>query len=299
MTYRTVPATQSCGFAGLPAAFWAALLVLVANDHVLKGSGLLPAVVTGKLSDFAGLIIAPVLLCAACSASSDRLRALLFGAVVLGFAAIKLSPVLADDAAAALTAIGVPSRIWCDPTDLIAFVVLPWAARLAQRVEPMPWRGSRRLAIGVAALACVATSSEGPFETEVRGPFVINWTHGEVDVSISKRWTVCGDPENAPTDPIEETLVLSPGYMKPLGSDADPSDSGAARCGLADIRVGDATTRVGWGPSVSDPMLREVRSGYGLNHADEWAFERGITVIGSAQAPAFEIGALLDEAEAL
>lgn len=40
----------------LPTLPWvAALLVLVVNDHVLKGSGLLPGVITGKLSDFAGL----------------------------------------------------------------------------------------------------------------------------------------------------------------------------------------------------------------------------------------------------
>src|SRR5690349_2000892 len=79
-------------FAGLPAAFWAALFVLVLNDHVLKGSGLVPAVITGKLSDFAGLIVAPVLLCAAFSARSDRARGFWITLVALGFAAIKLSP---------------------------------------------------------------------------------------------------------------------------------------------------------------------------------------------------------------
>ena len=40
----------------------ASLLVLIVNDHALKGSGLLPGVVTGKLSDLAGLVVAPVLL---------------------------------------------------------------------------------------------------------------------------------------------------------------------------------------------------------------------------------------------
>jgi hypothetical protein len=39
-----------------------ALVVLALNDHVLKGSGLLPSVVTGKLSDFAGLFYFPLLL---------------------------------------------------------------------------------------------------------------------------------------------------------------------------------------------------------------------------------------------
>ena len=39
--------------------FWAALTILVLNDHLLKGAGLVPALLTGKLSDFAGLIVAP------------------------------------------------------------------------------------------------------------------------------------------------------------------------------------------------------------------------------------------------
>ena len=42
----------------------AAVLVLTLNDHVLKGSGLLPGWLTGKLSDFAGLFFFPLLLAA-------------------------------------------------------------------------------------------------------------------------------------------------------------------------------------------------------------------------------------------
>jgi hypothetical protein len=41
-----------------------ALIVLVANDHVLKGSALAPAWLTGKLSDVAGLFLFPILLTA-------------------------------------------------------------------------------------------------------------------------------------------------------------------------------------------------------------------------------------------
>lgn len=284
------------------------MFVLVLNDHVLKGSGVLPPVITGKLSDFAGLIVAPITLCAAFSVRTDRVRGLLFGAVALGFAAIKLSPALADGAAAALTALGIRSRIWCDPTDLIAFAVLPWAARLAQRVEPARLRGARRVSVAVAALACLATSDEGAMETEVRGPFVINWTHGDLEVSVTQGWTVCGEPESALSEPIEETLTLKPAYMKQLGWGAVASDSGTDGCGVAIVRVSDVTTRVTWEPSVSEPLLRLVLNGYtndasspaggGLNYADDWAFERGITIYGSAQVPAFDIGELLNEEDA-
>jgi hypothetical protein len=41
--------------------FWVSLALLLINDHVLKPAHLLPGVVTGKVSDFAGLLVAPVL----------------------------------------------------------------------------------------------------------------------------------------------------------------------------------------------------------------------------------------------
>lgn len=70
-------------WAGFPLAWWVALSVLALNDHVLKGSGLLPGVVTGKLSDFAGLIVAPILGCTALGLRSERGRLALFGVVAL------------------------------------------------------------------------------------------------------------------------------------------------------------------------------------------------------------------------
>ena len=115
-------------------AYWVALATLLLNDHVLKGSGLLPAVLTGKLSDFAGLIVAPVLACAAFGVRSHAVRAAWLALIALGFSAIKLSPMLAVAAGAVLTALGVRSYIWCDPTDLIALSVLPITWRLARQV---------------------------------------------------------------------------------------------------------------------------------------------------------------------
>lgn len=45
-------------------AVLAAVVVVAVNDHLLKGSGLLPGAVTGKLSDVAGLFFFPVLVAA-------------------------------------------------------------------------------------------------------------------------------------------------------------------------------------------------------------------------------------------
>src|SRR5690606_32162865 len=52
--------------------FGAALLVLVVNDHVLKGAGALPPLVTGKLSDVAGLLVAPAVLAWIARARTER-----------------------------------------------------------------------------------------------------------------------------------------------------------------------------------------------------------------------------------
>jgi hypothetical protein len=66
--------------------WWLALVTLLLNDHVLKTAGVLPGVLTGKLSDFAGLVVAPVLLVALLRATSLRARLAGFGAVAAGLA---------------------------------------------------------------------------------------------------------------------------------------------------------------------------------------------------------------------
>lgn len=43
MTHPTTPLTTR---GALPPMFWAALALLLINDHLLKGSGMLPGVVT-------------------------------------------------------------------------------------------------------------------------------------------------------------------------------------------------------------------------------------------------------------
>jgi hypothetical protein len=103
------------------------VLVLALNDHLLKGSGLLPGGVTGKLSDVAGLFFFPLLLSVLLTGASRLARRRvdegappLVPVVSTGaaFAALKLSP-----AFNALVA-----RAWgpnaLDPTDLLCLPVL-------------------------------------------------------------------------------------------------------------------------------------------------------------------------------
>lgn len=71
--------------------FLLALAVLLLNDHLLKGAGLLPGWLTGKLSDVAGLYVAPVVL-AALIGIETRTGAWLVALVIgLGFTGLQLS----------------------------------------------------------------------------------------------------------------------------------------------------------------------------------------------------------------
>ena len=63
----------------------AALVTLLVNDLVLKGSGLAPGWLTGKLSDFAWLIVAPVALAALVGARSRRAHATILAGFSMTF----------------------------------------------------------------------------------------------------------------------------------------------------------------------------------------------------------------------
>jgi hypothetical protein len=149
---------------------WAAIGLLVVNDHVLKTAA--PGWLTGKLSDFAGLFFFPLLLAVPIAAILPRragtraVGVMAFGLTAVWFAAIKtVAP--ANDLTAGLVGTvlgGGPARIALDPTDLVALAALWPAWRLWRRLpapaDPVRWprRAVGTIALGVAALATMATS---------------------------------------------------------------------------------------------------------------------------------------------
>jgi hypothetical protein len=124
-----------------------ALVVLIVNDHYLKANH--PSWATGKLSDIAGLVVAPVLLLSVIETAVwvfkaspiDRLRTLhrCSAAVGLAFAAIQVIPAATDLYAASAgwtsyaVSLVVPwfestrssAAVIADPTDLVALLFLP------------------------------------------------------------------------------------------------------------------------------------------------------------------------------
>jgi hypothetical protein len=143
-----------------------AVALLVANDWLLKGSGLLPGGLTGKLSDVAGMLVAPVVLAtllALARVPPSRGRWVAVAAVGLVFAALKLDAGFAarfDGLVNAGTrALRVPlaARTATDPTDLLVLPLLVVGAPLAGRLaRDAIMRRSGALLAG--ALACAATS---------------------------------------------------------------------------------------------------------------------------------------------
>lgn len=132
-----------------------ALAVLIANDHWLKGAGLVPASVTGKLSDFAGLLFFPLLLTAATDVllmaaarwlslpvdfSLRRSKLVLACVATAGvFSAVKLSPAAAAAVADILSIPGFPATIVADATDLAALPMVAVAYALgAAEIRRVP-----------------------------------------------------------------------------------------------------------------------------------------------------------------
>lgn len=131
--------------------------LLVVNDHLLKGAGVLPGWLTGKLSDVAGLFFAPLLLAElslilvpARDEHWARKRVLWSGALVgAAFSAVKLSMWASAVYLAAVRVIAEPLG-WkvanaVDPTDLVALPALALAVLYGRswvRAEP----GRRHLA---------------------------------------------------------------------------------------------------------------------------------------------------------
>lgn len=128
----------------------AAAIALVVNDWVLKRSAA-PAWLTGKLSDVAGLIVAPVALTAAiglvlwlaarAGARVDpwltrRRLAIAVAATAAVFVTVKLSAAAAATVGAAWGHVAPGARFVADPTDLLALPALAVAW----------WIGARELA---------------------------------------------------------------------------------------------------------------------------------------------------------
>jgi hypothetical protein len=229
--------------------WWVALALLLVNDHLLKGGGQVPGWLTGKLSDFAFLIVAPVLLAALVPRALPRRRGLALAAVALVYTAAEVSPAASDAIVAVMGAIGLPWRLWPDVTDLVALVVLPLTWRLmhpaaapgpvdppapAPAIRPRPLLES--LGVFVGAFACLATS---PLPDYAHAAFVVNQTRQPREITAT--WllkTVPCDGDLAvvaatlkPSDLNDpHTATLASGNVAVLGLSPPPGQLLSTQC---------------------------------------------------------------------
>ncbi|MCA9707220.1 MAG: hypothetical protein KDK70_15310 [Myxococcales bacterium] len=205
------------------------LAVLVLNDHVLKGAGALPEALTGKLSDFAGLVVAPALLAALCRVQTRRGWWLAHLAVGVVFSAIQLSTSAAAGWSTLMGAVGFPWLITMDPTDLWALPALglsAWALRPAmQRPVVGAARRSAELTAAGTGLVCCAATSPAPGEPFVPDINTDVYVHNASDEPVVVRlrelspsvdldcYAVAEDPSRLITEPLfgqSESFLLDP-----------------------------------------------------------------------------------------
>jgi hypothetical protein len=131
------------------------LFVLLLNDHLLKQAW--PGLVTGKLSDVAGLVVAPPLVALLLGRRADLAATILTGAL---YTLVKSTETGAEAASLAWTALAGPSRVLADHTDLLALPALGlawWVRQRTLRPDPRHWQVI--VIMPLAVLSVTATGS--------------------------------------------------------------------------------------------------------------------------------------------
>ncbi|MFE3449697.1 hypothetical protein ACFXJ8_12255 [Nonomuraea sp. NPDC059194] len=161
-----------------------AVIVLLVNDHVLKQTW--PGFLTGKLSDVAGLVVAPPLLALLLRRRADLAAVLLTGAV---FAVVKCTETGAEVASQVWTLAAGPSRVLADPTDLLALPALALAWWVREHADTVPTRTRIAFAIPLAVLAVTATSAAPPVpaaeDVRIEGKTIVAIVGGSESDNVS------------------------------------------------------------------------------------------------------------------
>jgi hypothetical protein len=185
----------------LSPAFLGAVALMVVNDHVLKPAGILPGLVTGKLSDVAFLFFAPIALAFLLRADTRRRLFVAYLLPALLFIAVNCVGAASDVLSTGMSLI-IPTRLWPDTGDLVALSVMPLSFFYlrTRRTPPVtaPARGRRRFAelalASVVSLTCLATSPRPP---ETFEPVYMSWADLRAAVKvlppeqIGKRGKIC------------------------------------------------------------------------------------------------------------
>ena len=177
----------------------AAAATLAVNDHLLKGAGLLPATVTGKLSDVAGLLVAGI--AAVCLARGlatavtgrlprrdGRVAVAALVAVAAGFGALKLWPAF-NQALTGVWGVNVldPTDLWALPMLAVGFLWLRDREAAAGDVV-MPRRFVTAVALLGVLLVCAATPAPPPVPPPPRPGWVVDQAELVLSCGTATAW---------------------------------------------------------------------------------------------------------------
>jgi len=168
--------------------FVVAVVVMIANDHLLKGAGVLPAGITGKLSDFAFLFFVPIVVAFVFRVRSGGALAAIYVSIGVLFAGINLSRWFSQLVEHVFGLAMIPMHLWPDPTDLLALVIMPlsiwyvYRGRATWRVEPA---GLLRCAVAlISFVACAATSPHSYRLRPTHEPVYLSWDEFRSSVEV-------------------------------------------------------------------------------------------------------------------
>jgi hypothetical protein len=198
------------------------LLVLAVNDHLLKGAGVLPGAVTGKLSDFAGLFVAPALFALLLGVRKRTAFVAAHALVGLVFAGLQLSPAFAATWSQLFGLIGIGWVTTMDPTDLLALVALGasyrfWTPRALETGAvaaqlATPWkRGATVGAAFTGVMVSAATSPPPEFDEFYPDLWAQTFVHNQSDVELA----VLLRPIRADIQIDCDAVSLDPGGLLP------------------------------------------------------------------------------------
>jgi hypothetical protein len=275
----------------------ASIALLVLNDHLLKLA--YPSLLTGKLSDFAGLFFFPYLLAALFALAGLGLARLPFAAglrrradigmpwapTIAGylltaclFSVVKLDPGLNAAVSGLLQSLfGLPVQIARDPTDLVALLALIpsyrlWSSGASSRRPPL----RRSLAaLGLASLAALATAPCPPEQPVTHlishdgrlYALATAWqpvSNAYLDTNEGRHWD-SQDPETLPA-PVLEAAAVAVALPKTVCVPGleQVCYRAAGEEQLESSEDGGQTWQVAWSlPASRRSYMERVASGYG------------------------------------
>ena len=260
--------------------------MLVLNDFVLKSANLLPGFLTGKLSDFAGLMVFPVFMALILGRFGERRDVWTAIHVLVGaiFAAINLIPAASSAYVSALQGLGFHAQFWMDSTDLVALLALVVSYFVYPRLRPLwnlPMKTPifRFATVAIAGFFCLSSSSTGAVSAPrtlvsyngdlmVSDVAFINGTDSAISVQVEKytgKAIDCHDSDSWKSLQDADHYASLGTFSQKVGEvttllPANPNDDQTSQCKAVRLTINNTdSVIVVWDPSETGIQERPIQ----------------------------------------